>query len=109
MRSLLYELLSELKYVPEEPVLDVSLRSSTRSTLVVGADVAGRGGKVGRTVEEANASATGIRDLPVEFVGGSIPQTSLYSLAHARTCGCLFIPNLLNAWIKRGHQFQSRD
>lgn len=106
IRSLLYELLKELKYVPEEPVLDESLRSSTRSTLVVVVGVEGIGGKVGRIVE-AKASATGIRDLPGGSVGGSIPQSSLYSLAHARTCGCLLIPNLLSAWIKHDRQFKS--
>jgi len=96
IRSLLYELRSELKYVPEEPVLDVSLRSSTRSRPVVEAGIRGRGGRVGRIVE-AKASGSGIGDLPVDLVGGSIPQTSVYSLAHARTCGCSLIPNLLSA------------
>jgi hypothetical protein len=82
VRCLLYELLNELKYVPEEPVLDESLRSSTRSTFAVEAAVGERGGRVGRIVE-ANAPANAIRDPPEDFVGGSIPQASLYSLAHA--------------------------
>ena len=105
-RSLLYELRSELKYVPEEPALDVSLRSSTRSRLVVEAGVRGRGGRVGRVVE-AIASASGIGDLPVNFVGGSIPQTSVYSFAHVTTCGCSLIPNLLSAWVQRHPSIQT--
>lgn len=105
IRGLLYELLNELKYVPE-PVLDESLRSSARSTFAVEAAVGGRGGRVGR-IAEANASANGIRDPHVDFVGGSIPQASLYSLAHARTCRCLLMPNLLSAWIKHDRQFKS--
>jgi len=43
IRNLSYELRSELKYVPEEPALDASLRSSRRSTLAVGTSDGGRG------------------------------------------------------------------
>ncbi len=103
----MYELLNELKYAPDE--LDESLRSSARSTFVVETLVGGRRGSVGRIVEANNASANGIRDPPEDFVGASIPQASLCALAHARTCGCLLMPNLLSAWIKRDRQFKRRD
>ena len=101
IRNLLYVLRRELKYVPDEPALGASLRSSRRSVLAVEASDGGSGsGGVGRVVcfVEAKASAIGIGLSDMSLVGSSIPHTSVYSLVHATTCGwSLLLPNLLSA------------
>ena len=102
IRNLLYELRRELKYVPEEPALDASLRSSTRSTLAVEVSDGGRSsGGAGRSecFVEAKASAIGIGLADMSFVGSSIPHASVYSLVHATTCGWSLLPNLFSAWL----------
>ena len=101
IRNLLYELRSELKYAPEEPALDASLRSSTRSTFAMETETSdgGRGSGVSRIVcfEEAKASAIGIGLPEMSFVGSSMPHASVYSLVHATTCGWSLRPNLFSA------------
>jgi hypothetical protein len=99
IRNLLYELRRELKYVPDEPALDASLRSSRRSTLAVAASDGGSGRGEGRVVcfVEAKASAIGIGLPDMSLVGSSIPHASVYSLVHATTSGWSLLPNLLSA------------